>query len=187
MKRKSAGAQWIVFFLLCVLLIPVLTGCGSREQEDEASAMRAEVAGDIRENSPVLALILTSHDAEENGELIKNFQEKAEEQGAEFQVKIPDVTWAEAQEAKQETGNFVLCDVNPIEYQMLLVNELVAEDVDVIAIHANHSEALEPVLSAARSLGVRICAFGQEVSEECCDIFTTAKDAPDAAVRLLDM
>lgn len=147
--------------------------------------MRVEVAEGIGEDSPVLALILTSRDAGENSELIKNFREKALEEGAEFLVKIPDVTEEEAQKARLETGDFVLCDVNPIEYQMLLINELVAEDVDVIAIHPNHSEALEPVLAAARAVGIRICAFGQEVGEESCDVYTTAEKAPEAAVGLL--
>ena len=188
MKRKSMECQWIVFLVLCVILIPGLTECMfQKDQEDEASMMRAEAAEDIREGGLVLALILTSQDAEENEELIKSFQKVTADREVEFLVKIPDVTWEEAQEARQEAGNFVLCDVNPIEYQMLLVNELVAEDVDVIAIHANHREALEPVLAAARSLGIRICAFEQEVSEGSCDIYTTAEDAPDAAVRLLDM
>lgn len=64
-----------------------------------------------------------------------------------------------------EYRTFALCDVDPIEYQMLAVNELVAEDVDVIAIHANHEEALESVLSAARSVGVRVIAFEQPVTD----------------------
>ncbi len=186
MKRRNRiwRKKGNLFLFLAFL---ALGACGRQKEQEETLIMRAERAEGVAEDTPALALILTSKDANENSNLIKSFREKANGQGARLLVKIPDVTEEEALEARQETGNFVLCDVNPIEYQMLLVNELVAEDVDVIAIHANHREALEPVLAAARSLGIRICAFEQEVSEGSCDIYTTAEDAPDAAVRLLDM
>lgn len=173
--------------LFLVLAFFTLGACGRQEEQEDVLMMRAETAEGAGEDEPALALILTSKDSEENSQLVKDFREKADEQGVRLLVKIPDVTEEEAQEARRETGNFVLCDVNPIEYQMLFVNELVAEDVDVIAIHANHSEALEPVLTAARSLGIRICAFEQKVGEESCDVYTTAADAANASVGLLDM
>lgn len=176
--------KWREIFFLCMILMLSFIGCASKEREEEdALMMRAENAKDM--DTPVMALVLTSEDGEENEEIIESFRRKAQEIGAELLVRIPEVTEEEAKEARALKGEFVLCEVDPIEYQMLFINELVAEDVDVIAIHANHGEALEPVLTAARNVGIRICAFEQEVSEESRDVYTTALDAPEAAANLL--
>lgn len=169
--------------LLAVFLI--LSACGRQESGEETLIMRAENAKAVSGEAPALALVLASRDGAENEELIESFRETAKEQGAELLVRLPDVSEEEAREARELAGSFVLCEVDPIEYQMLLLNELVAEEADVIAIHPNHSEALEPVLAAARAVGIRICAFGQEVGEESCDIYTTAGEAPQAAAGLL--
>ena len=76
--------------------------------------------------------------------------------------------------------------MDPIEYQMLAVNEFVAEGADVIAVHANHPEALEGVLAAARGVGVQICAWGCQLTEESCDVYVeTAEEASAAALELL--
>lgn len=176
--------RWIGILSLCMILMLSFMGCTSKESaEKETLMMRAENAGEI--DTPVMALILTSEDGKENEEVIESFREKAEEIGAKLLVRIPEVTEEEAKRARDLEGEFVLCEVDPIEYQMLFVNELVAENVDVIAIHANHGEALEPVLAAARGVGIRICAFEQEVGEESCDIYATASGAPEAAAQLL--
>lgn len=167
------------------MLLLGLSACDRRDNHEETLMMRAENAEAVSEEHPTLALVLASRDRVKNEDLIKSFQEKAEEQGIELLVRLPDVSEEEALKARELTGSFVLCEVNPIEYQMLFINELVAEDVDVIAIDTNHSEALDPVLTAARALGIRICAFGQEVGEESCDVYTTANEAPEAAVALL--
>ena len=172
-------------FLFFTVFFSVLSACKRQESGEETLMMRAENAEAVSEDCPTLALVLASRDGAENEALIKSFREKAEEQGAELLVRIPDVSKEEALEAGTLTGNFVLCEADPIEYQMLLINELVAADVDVIAIEPNHSQALKPVLAAARAVGIRICAFGKETGEDSCDIFTTAEEAPQVAAELL--
>lgn len=187
MWKQWAGKQYCGFaalFLLAAVFL-MLSACGKGEKEEEALLMRAENAEDVDEEAPTLALVLTSRDGAENDELIGSFREMAQEQGAELLIRLPDVSEEDALEARELTGSFVLCEVDPIEYQMLLINELVAEDVDVIAIYPNHSEALEPVLAAARSVGIRVCAFGQQVGEESCDVYTTVEEASGAAAELL--
>lgn len=188
------------FFLGALLLLLLLTGCGQPDQNTSAAGQekngadamtqteesgnfeQAEVSGNLKQTeAPVIGLILTSQDAQENDALIQEFEALAEEMGAELLVRIPEVTCAEAEEARSLTGDFVLCEVDPIEYQMLHVNEMVAEDVDVIAIHANHPQALEPVLTAARSVGIQVCAFGQEVGEESCDVYVEVGEKEQAS------
>ena len=172
------------FFLGVLLLLLFLTGCGqsadntvAAEQEENGAAATTQT------EDLVIGLILTSQDAEENDALIQDFEALAEKMGAELLVRIPEVTCAQAEEARSLTEDFVLCEVDPIEYQMLHVNEMVAEDADVIVLHANHPQALEPVLAAARSVGIQVCAFGQEVGEESCDIYVEAgEEGPESAV-----
>lgn len=182
-KQKQSAAVPILF--LSVLL--TLTACKKEEQpKDEATLMmRAENAQDIEKEQPILALVLTSRDAPENEGLIESFQEMAEEQEAELLIRFPDVSEKEALEAQTLKGSFILCEVDPIEYQMLIINELVAENTDVIAIHPNHKEALDPILTAARATGIRICAFGHEIGEESRDIYTTTEQAPTGTAELI--
>ena len=189
-KRKSertGNRERIALWLLAIcLLCGLLVGCGqNRVEAAEASESRTEPESSAAEPkvSMRIGLILTSRDDPENESVEAVFQELADRLGAELRVKTPDVSAAEADEARKLAYHtFVLCDVDPIEYQMLAVNELVAENVDVIAIHANHEEALESVLSAARGVGIRVIAFGQEVTEESCDGYV--KTAEQAALEI---
>ena len=178
-KQGKAVRAAGVFLLTAVLL----AGCGqpqagATEETPDAVQRVQNETGPLR-----MGLILTSRDDPENQETEAAFQSLAQELGAELLVETPDVTASDAGEARAlEAGTFILCDVDAIEYQMLAVNELVAENVDVIAIHANHEEALESVLSAARGVGIRVIAFGQEVTEESCDEY--AKTAEQAALEI---
>jgi len=173
--------------LLALLAVLTLGGCTGNSPENgspDGASGQAD-SGTEEAKTPVIGLILSSEDAKENETVIAGFQEAAGEAGAELLVRIPEVSDADARKAGELTDSFVLCEVDPVEYQMLLVNELVAEDVDVIAIHANHRDALEPVLSAARAVGIRVCAFGLEVNERSFDIYADTADAPEAVAELL--
>lgn len=175
------------FIMVVLLTLALILGGCSRAEHGKEYTVQEETedvtSGEAK--TPAIGLILTSEDDEENEAVIAGFQEVAGAAGAELMIRIPDVTYEEAQEALKLEGSFVLCDVNPIEYQMLLVNDLVMENVDVIAIHPNHEEALEPVLSAARAVGIRVCAFGCDVGEKSCDIFVDVEEAPQKTVDLL--
>ena len=173
----------MVLSLILLALGGCIGGGPGTEKKDDGELMQEEPI--LREKEPVIGLILTSEDADENEEIISGFREEAKAAGARLEVRIPPVSREDAREAAKLTGSFVLCQVDPIEYQMLFVNELVAEDVDVIAIWANHSEALESVLAAARSVGIRICAFGQEVGEESRDFYAETEEAAAKAASLL--
>lgn len=160
----------LVCALLGALLCGLLSGCGPKKVAG-AEASEQE-SSDTGEQISRIGLILTSRDDPENEEVQTAFEALTDELGAELKVETPDVSAAEADEARRlEYRTFALCDVDPIEYQMLAVNELLAEDVDVIAIHANHTEALESVLSAARGVGVRVVAFEEAVTDASCDVY----------------
>ena len=157
-KQGKAVRAAGVFLLTAVLL----AGCG----QPQAGVQRVQ-----NETGPLrMGLILTSRDDPENQETEAAFQSLAQELGAELLVETPDVTASDAGEARAlEAGTFILCDVDAIEYQMLATDALVAEGVSVVAIHPNHAEALESVLSAARGVGIYVAAFADPVTDASAD------------------
>ena len=114
-------------FLALALVLLVLGGCTRVKtgEKDTGQAVDTEAAPQSEE--PVIGLILTSEDAGENEEIISRFREEAEAAGARLEVRIPEVAEKDAREAAALTEHCVLCQVDPIEFQMLFVNELVAE------------------------------------------------------------
>lgn len=149
---------------------PVKSENRERTEADEASEDTDGSGG--QKEKQVIGLILTSRDAGENESVTEAVQKLADETGAELLIRTPDVSAEEAEEAASLTyGSFILYDVDPIEYQMLALNELTAEDADVILIHPNHSEALDGVLSAARGAGAAIYTWGEKTSEGSFDVY----------------
>ena len=193
MRRSYRLSARRVFGALLGIVLSAAAGCMPAAEDGQAAAgdasLQAELTAEAAQEEPAAGLILTSRDAEENESIIAGLEEMAENNGIRLLVYTPDVSAAEAEEAGGlEMGSFASCDVNPIEYQMLGVNEFAAENVDVIAIHANHSEALESVLTAARGIGIRICDWECEVQEGCFDTYVdTASEVPDAVLELLEL
>lgn len=180
MRHRRKSRIWLLTLVLLFCMQGCTAGMAAQEERQAEAAEQQEV------KAPVIALLLSSEDSEEKESVTAVFTEAAEEAGAELLVRAPEVTEKAAEEARALTGNFILYDVDPIEHQMLIIDELVAQDVDVIAIHANHSEALGAVLAAARAVGIRVCAFAQPVGEESCDRYEkTGEEAAKAAVELL--
>lgn len=177
-NRRVLKGLGCLFGLL--LTFALAAGCGAKKEE--------ELVPDesVKEKTPLIGLILTSTDAPENDALVADFETMAEEAGAELMVLYPDVTSIEAEEARAMTGDFILYDVNPIEYQMLHVNELVEADADVIAIYANHPQRLESVLTAAKGVGIQVCAIEQEIGEESFDVYADLDEAADAVKELIE-
>lgn len=184
-RSPGEPRKWLTPGLLLILLCGLLSGCGQQQVKAQAAAPASSSASaETTQETLRIGLILTSRDDPENEAVQTAFEALAEELGADLSVKTPDVSAAEAAEARGlEYRTFALCDVDPIEYQMLAVNELIAEDVDVIAIHANHTEALESVLSAARGVGVRVIAFEQPVTDASCDGYAETSEEAVAVIK----
>ena len=200
---KEHRIQLILAAGLTVLVTACLAGCAGsgKAQNPEANSLEAEADGQEAENgetagqtdipeeteSPVIGLLLSSRDGEENESVEADMPEMAEAAGLELLIYTTDVSAEEAEEAAgMETGTFLIRDVDPIEFQMLGVNWLVSENADVIAVHANHREALEGVLSAARGAGIRVCAWGQELTDGSFDLYVEdGSEVPEAVLKLL--
>jgi len=118
MNRKRRRVLWYLILLLA------LAGCGQGEHMRIEDQPGEQEAG--QRKPPLVGLILSSRDAEENEELIQQFEAVAKDMGAQLLVRIPEVSDKDAEEARGQQNSFVLCEVDPIEYQMLYVNEMVA-------------------------------------------------------------
>ena len=174
-----------MYFFLCILLLSLLSGCSSPvsggdtadngDVTDGADSEESSAGDSVSEGATkTIGLILTSQDADENEEAISAFEELAAGLGFETLIYIPDVAASEAEAAlDMETGTFQSCDVNPIEYQMLGVDEMVAADADAFIIRPNHAEALDGVLGAARSVGICVIMYGVESSEGTYDFYAS--------------
>ena len=171
----------VKYFFLCILLLSLLSGCSppaagkdaadNGDVTDGADSEESSAGDSVSEEAAkIVGLILTSQDADENEEVISAFEELAAGLGLETLIYIPDVAASEAEAAlDMETGTFQSCDVNPIEYQMLGINEMVAADADAFIIRPNHAEALDGVLGAARSVGICVITYGVETAERTAD------------------
>ena len=186
--KKKMQLMAVIFF--CLSAAAGTAACTGTEEPDaaETNTESIERTENTEHTDTAVGLILTSRDDEENEAVLASMEELAVEKDFRLVVYTPDVSAEEAEEAaKLEQGSFASCDVDPIEYQMLGVNELVAEDVDVIALHPNHSEALESVLGAARGVGIQVCAWECPVTEESFDVYVEgAAEVPAAVQELLE-
>ena len=186
--KKKMQLMAVIFF--CLSAAAGTAACTGTEEPDaaETNTESIERTENTEHIDTAVGLILTSRDDEENEAVLASMEELAVEKDFRLVVYTPDVSAEEAEEAaKLEQGSFASCDVDPIEYQMLGVNELVAEDVDVIALHPNHSEALESVLGAARGVGIQVCAWECPVTEESFDVYVEgAAEVPAAVQELLE-
>ena len=98
---KDRNRKW----LLCLLFLVAacLMGCTSQGQDKTQNSPEASAGTE----GLVIGLILTSQDAEENDDLISEFEELSRELGAELLVGVPEVSWEAAKEARN------LAEVDP--------------------------------------------------------------------------
>jgi len=161
MKKK------LLSVLLCTAMIStLLVGCGSKTEEaapaeaateeaapaeeaatEEATteeAAPAEAATDM--SGKTIAILVKSAGNPYNEKEAAGFQEVVEAAGATCIIKAPESATAEA--------------------QITMINELVAQKVDAIAIAGNDADALQPALTAAMNAGIKVCSVDSAVNKD---------------------
>ena len=93
-------------------------------------------------------------------------EEAAEELGGEAVRQAPSVTTADA--------------------QIEIINTLVTQQVDVIAVAGNDANALAPALQRARDQGVRVISYDSDVAPEARTLFVNQVDSDTVAAQMLD-
>lgn len=78
-------------------------------------------------------------------------------------------TYLGAQQAADELDNVRLIYIGPeatsTDDQITIIKQLINAEVDVIAISANHTEALVPALNLARAQGIKVMTWDSDVLE----------------------
>lgn len=148
MKKK------IFAILLSVTLISaLLVGCGNDKDSNPAQGSQAgeeDDKGNEDADSGVkgkkIAIIVKSAGNPYNARQSSGFKEVVEAAGAEVIVKEPEKATAED--------------------QIVMINELVAQKVDAIAIAGNDTDALQPALQEAMNKGIKVLSFDSAVNSE---------------------
>jgi rhamnose transport system substrate-binding protein len=165
MKKK------LLSVLLCATMVSsMLVGCGSKASTTEptADATKTETtdttktdttaATDTKSdtaattdkaasgNIGTYAIIVKSAGNPYNAKEIEGFKKVIEEQGGSCITKEPESATAEA--------------------QIAMINELVAQQVDAIAIAANDTDALQPALTAAKNAGIAVSSLDSSTNPD---------------------
>ncbi|MFA9376426.1 MAG: rhamnose ABC transporter substrate-binding protein [Lachnotalea sp.] len=153
MKKK------LLSVLICATMVSsMLVGCGGNTATTEPatdstttttettdstadSAATTDTTTDAASTDAIgsYAIIVKSAGNPYNAKEASGFKQVIEEQGGTCIVKEPESATAEA--------------------QIAMINELVAQQVDAIAIAANDADALQPALTAAKSAGIAISSL----------------------------
>lgn len=159
MKKK------LLSVLLCATMVSaMLAGCGSSTSSTDTTkasttdtAQTTETKGEVTEADTktdtsasgdigTYAVIVKSAGNPYSSKEISGFKEVIEAQGGTCITKEPESASAEA--------------------QITMINELVAQQVDSIAIAANDKDALQPALTAAKNAGIVVSSFDSSTNAE---------------------
>lgn len=188
MKKKVLSA------LLCIAMVSTLvSGCGSKEaaapaadtaqdaaqteskeeapaadtaKEETAGTEEAPAAGDVDMSGKTLAILVKSAGNPYNERESAGFQEIVDAIGAKCVVKAPEAATAEA--------------------QITMINELVAQKVDAIAIAGNDFDALQPALAAAMNAGIKVCSVDSSVNKDSRMVHVNQAGISEIGVCLVD-
>ncbi len=145
--------------LCTVVLLTLITGCGANQniassetatsetaQTDTAQTQTSENVDETSLSDLTFAIIVRSAGNPYTGKEASGFQEVIEKAGATCIVKQPESATAEA--------------------QIAMINELVAQKVDAIAIASNDVDALQPALAAATNAGIKVSSLDSAVNPQ---------------------
>jgi len=147
--RKTLAA-----ILSLVLVVSLLAGCGGASNEPAQAEQpskseepaKAQEPAKAAEGKKRFALIVKSAGNPFMEKMADGFRAAIEENGGEFISKAPDQPTAEA--------------------QIQMIEELVAQKVDAIAISANDPDALQPALKKAMDAGIKVLSLDSAVNPQ---------------------
>lgn len=127
-----------------VFLMSTLAGCGQKPAQDAAKP--TDNANTTTSSKKKIALIVKSAGNPFMEKMADGFKTAVEEAGGEFISKAPDQPTAEA--------------------QIQMIDELIAQKVDAIAISANDPDALQPALKKAMDAGIKVLSLDSAVNTQ---------------------
>ncbi len=148
--------------LAAVLSLTLLAGCGGDEAASGSGS--ADQGGDSAEAGGTYVLVAKDVNNPYMQKAYEGFEAACEEIGVEALYKGPD----------QATP----------EKQIEIINQLVAQDVDLIAVAANDADALQPALQAAMNKGIKVISLDSAVNKDSRILHVNQAD-PEKIGRVL--
>jgi len=136
---KNSMKKILSLVLTSVLCLSVLSGCGKTEKEDKSSS-------DNTDGKKVYALVAKDVNNPYMKKMYEGFETACKEIGAEALYKGPE----------QATP----------EKQIEIINQLVAQNVSLIAVAANDADALQPALKSAMDKGIKVLSLDSAVNKD---------------------
>ncbi|MFP4697830.1 MAG: rhamnose ABC transporter substrate-binding protein [Eubacteriales bacterium] len=143
----------ISMLLLITLLGTLVVGCAKSSDDDSATntqnGNQSETQSETQEDNNTekkFALIVKNTGNPYNEKQIEGFENAIDEIGGEAIIKAPDQPTAEA--------------------QIQMINELIIQEVDVIAIAGNDPDALQPALQEAMNAGIKVLSLDSAVNAD---------------------
>jgi len=143
----------LVMLLVLALGVSLLAGCGQNasqssgqnsEKASEQNAGQGEPQGGTTAEKMRIALIVKSTGNPFMEKMADGFKTAVEESGNEAILKAPDQPTAEA--------------------QIQMIEELIAQKVNAIAVSANDPDALQPALQKAMNEGIKVLSLDSAVN-----------------------
>lgn len=145
-----------VLGLVMVASTFLLTACGGAESAQE----------NVDNGSGTYAIVAKSAGNPFNEKQIEGFKQAIEEQGYQVIEKTPDQATA--------------------EQQISIIQELVTQGVNGIAIAANDENALQPALNQAMEQGIAVTSFDSSVNKDSRQMHVNQADPNAIAVAMMD-
>lgn len=128
-----------------ILAASMLAGCGAPASTDQSTDNAAGGAGDTA-GPKRYAIIFKSTGNPFGEKMMEGYKNAIEELGGEAILKAPDQPTAEA--------------------QIQMIEELISQKVDAIAIAANDPDALQPALKKAMDAGIKVLSLDSAVNTQ---------------------
>ncbi|AYO30136.1 MAG: rhamnose transport system substrate-binding protein [Thermoanaerobacteraceae bacterium] len=145
----------LVIILVLALAVSLLAGCGQNasqssgqnsEKASEQNSGQGKPQGETKAGKMRIALIVKSTGNPFMEKMADGFKTAVEEGGNEAILKAPDQPTAEA--------------------QIQMIEELIAQKVNAIAVSANDPDALQPALQKAMKDGIKVLSLDSAVNAE---------------------
>lgn len=146
----------IIALLLALVMVLALAACGGQDATTEDNA--------TTESGLTYAIVPKSAGNPYNERMVSGFEAACEELGVKCIAQYPEDTSAEA--------------------EITVINNLIAQNVNAIAVAANDSEALESTLEAAKEAGITIVTLDSDAKGS--QLFINQAGVTEVAQVLVD-
>lgn len=130
--------------LTLILIVSLFAGCGKKEaQQTQQTQQTTNTTSNAKKR---FAIVFKNAGNPYGEKMMEGFKNAVEELGGEAILKAPDQPTAEA--------------------QIQMIEELISQKVDCIAISGNDPDALQPVLQKAMNSGIKVLSLDSAVNPQ---------------------